>query len=60
VVSAGAGHPRTFAVLSDHVSADVERVSSSHDGYVVVEVLGHGVRVAEATFRGGRAAIVDG
>ena len=51
--------PRTFVVLTGHVDADVERVISSHDGYAVVEVLGHGVAVAEATFRGGRTTVAD-
>ena len=49
--------PRTFAVCPDHVEADVERVVSTHDGYAVVEVTGHGVVVAEATFRNGRATV---
>jgi hypothetical protein len=49
--------PRTFAVLLDHVDAQVERIVSTHDGYAVVEVEGHGARVAEATFRGGRATV---
>jgi hypothetical protein len=47
-------------VLHDHVEADVERVVGNHDGYAVVEVLGHGVRIAEATFRDGRATVADG
>jgi hypothetical protein len=51
--------PRTFAVLLDHVDAGVERVVSSNDGYAVVEVLGHGARVAEASFRDGRATLAD-
>ena len=49
--------PRTFAVCAEHVQEDVERIVSTDDGYAVVEVLGHGVRIAEATFRGGRATI---
>ena len=53
------GNPRTFAVLTDHVQQDVERVLSHHEGYTVVEVLGHGAEVAEATFRGGREAVSD-
>jgi hypothetical protein len=53
------GSPRTFAVLPDHVQPDVERVVAVHDGYAVVEALGHGARVAEATFRNGRAALAD-
>ena len=52
--------PRTFAVCPDHVDVEVERVVSTYDGYTVVEVLGHGVVVAEATFRGGRATVVEG
>ena len=51
------GNPRTFAVLTDHVEQGVERVLSHHDGYTVVEVLGHGAQVAEATFRRGREAV---
>jgi hypothetical protein len=51
--------PRSFAVLPDHVDAQVERVVSTHDGYEVVEVHGHGARVAEATFRAGRATVSD-
>jgi hypothetical protein len=43
--------PRTFVVLPEHVQADVENVVSERDGYVVVEVIGRGVVVAEATFR---------
>jgi len=43
--------PHTFAVCKDHVEEDVERVVSVHDGYAVVEVLGNGVAVAEATFQ---------
>lgn len=53
------GNPRTFAVLPGHVEQGVERVLSNHDGYAVVEVLGHGVAVAEATFRGGRPTLSD-
>jgi len=41
--------PRTFAVLADHVFPDVERVVIRKDGYAVVEVIGHGIEVAEAT-----------
>lgn len=52
--------PRTFAVLLDHVEAGVERVVSTNDGYAVVEVLGDGAAVAEATFRDGRATVADG
>jgi hypothetical protein len=48
--------PRTFAVRSDHVAVDVERVLSNHDGYAVVEALGQGARIAEATFRRRRAS----
>lgn len=51
--------PHTFAVCPDHVQEDVERVVSTHDGYTVVEVLGHGVAVAEATFRRGRTTFVS-
>lgn len=51
--------PRTFAVCPDHVEEDVERVVSTHDGYAVVEVQGHGVVVAEATFRDGRATVTS-
>lgn len=43
--------PRTFAVVPGHVEQGVERLVSTHDGYAVVEVQGHGVRIAEATFR---------
>jgi hypothetical protein len=43
--------PHTFAVHPDHIEADVERVVSTHNGYVVVEVLGSGITVAEETFR---------
>ena len=53
------GNPRTFAVLTGHVEQGVERVLSNHDGYTVVEVLGHGAQVAEATFRGGRPPLSD-
>jgi hypothetical protein len=49
-------HPRTFAVCPTHFEGDVERVVSTHDGYAIVEVLGHGARIAEATFRDGRTA----
>lgn len=49
-------NPRTFVVLPEHVEHDVERVISPHGGYTVVEVLGQGARVVEATFRGGREA----
>ena len=52
--------PRTFAVLPEHVDADVEGVVSSHDGYVVVEVRGQGVAVAEAAFHDGGAAVATG
>ena len=45
--------PRTFAVLTEHVFPDVERVVSRNDGYAVVEVIGHGIEVAEATHRTG-------
>ena len=41
--------PRTFAVLAEHVYPDVERVVSRNDGYAIVEVIGHGIEVAEAT-----------
>lgn len=51
--------PRTFTVHPEHVEAGVERLVSTHDGYAVVEVLGHGARVADATFRDGRA-VADG
>jgi hypothetical protein len=51
--------PRTFMVRPEHVETGVERLVTTHDGYAVVEVLGHGVPVAEATFRDGRA-IADG
>ena len=51
--------PRTFAVCVDHVQEDVERTVSTHDGYAVVEVIGRGVAVAEATFRGGRATALS-
>jgi len=51
--------PRTFALLTAHIEQDVERVLPTHDGYAVVEVLGHGVRVAEATFRRRRVALSD-
>ena len=50
-------HPRTFALLPDHVERDLERVLSHHDGYAVVEVVGHGGRVADATFRRGRETV---
>lgn len=53
------GNPRTFAVLPGHVEQGVERVLSHHDGYTVVEVLGHGAHVADATFRGGREPCSD-
>jgi hypothetical protein len=49
--------PRTFVVLPEHIDAEVERVLSNHDGYAVAEVLGNGVRIAEATFRRGRVNI---
>jgi hypothetical protein len=53
--------PRTFVVLPEHVQADVEDVVSEHDGYTVVEVIGRGVDVADATFgAAGRAAAGDG
>lgn len=52
------GSPRTFAVLPNHIDAGVESVISKHDGYAVVEVEGHGVPVAEATFRGERATTI--
>jgi hypothetical protein len=52
--------PRTFVVLSGHVEPGVERVVSNHDDYAVVEVLGHGVVVAEATFRDGRPTALGG
>ena len=51
--------PRTFALLTAHIEQDVERVLSTHDGYAVVEVLGHGARIAEATFRRGRVNIAE-
>ena len=51
--------PRTFAVLAGHVEADVERVVSAHDGYALVEVLGHGILVAEVGFRRDGAAGED-
>ena len=41
--------PRTFAVLAEHVYPDVERVVSRKNGYAIVEVIGHGIEVAEAT-----------
>jgi hypothetical protein len=46
-------NPRTFVVLVDHVSLDVERLVSTHKGYAVVEAIGHGAQIAEATFRSG-------
>jgi len=52
--------PHTFVVCPGHVQDEVERVVSSHDGYAVVEVLGHGVQVAEATFLAGRATNASG
>lgn len=51
--------PRTFVVRSGHVEADVERAVSTHDGFTVVEVRGHGAEIADATFRGGRATVAD-
>ena len=45
--------PRTFAVLTDHVVPDVERVVFREDGYAVVEAIGRGIEVAEATHRTG-------
>lgn len=44
-------NPRTFVVASDHVFEDVELVVSRHDGYTVVEAIGPGAQIAEATFR---------
>lgn len=44
-------NPRTFVVASDHVFDDVELVVSRHDGYTVVEAIGPGAQIAEATFR---------
>lgn len=51
--------PRTFVVRADHVRPGVERAVSTHDGYSVVEALGHGAEIAEATFRGGRATLSE-
>lgn len=44
-------NPRTFVVLPTHVQPDVEKVVSQEDGYTIVEVIGRGVDVAEASFR---------
>ena len=46
-------NPRTFVVLVNHVYPDVERLVSTHKGYAVVEAIGHGAQIAEATFRSG-------
>lgn len=51
--------PRAFALLPGHVEEDVEHVLSAHDGYAVVEVLGNGARIADATFRAGRISLND-
>jgi len=52
-------NPRTFAVLAGHADPAVERVVGVHDGYAVVEVLGQGAQVAEATFRDRRTTASD-
>ena len=39
-------HPNRFAVLPGHVVADVERVVSENDRYMVVEKLGKGAEIA--------------
>jgi hypothetical protein len=51
--------PRFFVVRPDHVWRDVERVVSTHDGYAVVEALGDGAQIADATFQRGRPATAD-
>jgi hypothetical protein len=43
-------NPRTFVVRVEHVDPAVEGVRSNHVGYVVVEAIGHGAQVADATF----------
>jgi hypothetical protein len=52
--------PRTFAVLRGHAEPGIDRVVSVHEGYAIVEVVGSGAQVAEATFRGGRTAVASG
>jgi 5-bromo-4-chloroindolyl phosphate hydrolysis protein len=42
-------HPRRFVVLRDHVLADLERVVSNTDGYVVVEKTAAVSEITEAT-----------
>lgn len=51
--------PRTFAVVADHVFPDVERVVLRKDGYAVVEVIGRGIEVAEATHTTGPDGLGD-
>ena len=51
--------PRHFVVHPDHVRAKVERVVSNHDGYAIVEALGNGAEIADATFRPGWTATAD-
>ena len=46
--------PRTFVVATDHVFDDVELVVSRHNGYTVVEAIGPGAQIAEATFCDGQ------
>jgi hypothetical protein len=41
-------NPRRFVVIRAHVIADVERIVSGADGYVVVEKFGEAAAVAEA------------
>jgi len=50
-------NPRTFVVLADHIFPDVEIVLSRHAGYAVVEAIGRGAQVTEATFRPGRESL---
>jgi hypothetical protein len=50
-------NPRTFLVLVDHIYPDVERLVSTHEGYAVVEAIGHGAQIAEATFRSGHESL---
>jgi len=42
-------HPRRFFVLAGHELLDIERVVARHDGYLVVEKVGHAGELAERT-----------
>jgi hypothetical protein len=42
-------HPRRFFIVDGHERPGAERVVERHSGYVVVEKLGEGGEVAEAT-----------